>query len=114
MGIYRTAFERNFERTGDDMKKEVLKVRIRPDLSLDYDVVNVRLSVGDEVEWVTEGGPVTISFDQGSPFAESSFVTVEGNPARSGKAVGDLGPYEYCIHSDLLAQSADPGVNVKP
>ena len=97
-----------------DMKKEVLKVRIRTDLSLDYDVVNVRLSVGDEVEWVTEGGPVTISFDGESPFTERSFVTVAGKPARSGKPVGNPGPYEYCIHSELLSKSADPGVNVKP
>jgi len=95
--------------------REVLKVRIRADLSLDYDVVNVRLCVGDEVEWITEGGPVTITFDDGkSPFAECSFITVAGQPARSGKPVGEPGPYEYCIYSESLAQSADPGVNVKP
>jgi hypothetical protein len=96
------------------MKSEVLKVRIRTDLSLDYDVVNVRLSVGDQVEWVTEGGPVTISFEGRSPFTEFSFVTKAGKPALSGKPVGDPGPYEYCIHSELLSKSADPGVNVKP
>jgi hypothetical protein len=95
--------------------REVLKVRIRADLSLDYEVVNVRLCTGDEVEWVTEGGPVTISFEEGnSPFEECSFVTVADKPAYSGKAVGEPGPYEYTIYSESLAQSADPGVNVKP
>ncbi|HYM06962.1 MAG TPA: hypothetical protein VEU11_10415 [Terriglobales bacterium] len=97
-----------------DMKSEVLKVRIRTDLTLDYDVVNVRLSVGDEVEWVTEGGPITISFDGEGPFTKNSFVTIAGKPARSGKPVGKDGYYEYCIYSELASKSADPGVNVKP
>jgi hypothetical protein len=95
--------------------REVLKVKIREDLSIDFEVVNVRLSAGDEIEWYTEGGPVSISFDEGShPFAECSFVTTAGKPARSGPPVGGIGSYEYYIRSESLAQSADPGVNVKP
>jgi len=53
------------------VQKEILKVRIREDLTLDYDVVNVRFAAKDEIEWHTEGGPVIIEFnDKTHPFAE--------------------------------------------
>ena len=97
------------------VQKEILKVRIREDLSLDYDVVNVRLAAKDEIEWHTEGGPVIIEFDQEKhPFAESSFEATADNPARSGPPVGGVGPYQYEVRSEYMAKSADPGVNIKP
>jgi plastocyanin len=96
-------------------ESEVLSVKIREDLSIDFEVVNVRLSAGDEIEWTTTGGPVTINFDDDNhPFADCSFITTKERPARSGPPVGGIGSYEYYIRSESLAQSADPGVNIKP
>jgi hypothetical protein len=94
---------------------EVLRVKIREDLSIDFEVVNVRLSAGDEIEWQTSGGPIVISFDDDNhPFADRSFTATADKPARSGPPVGGIGYYEYYIRSVSLAKSADPGVNIKP
>ena len=97
------------------VQKEILKVRIREDLTLDYDVVNVRFAAKDEIEWHTEGGPVIIECnDKTHPFAECLFETTVDKPARSGPPVGGVGPYEYWVRSKYMAKSADPGVNIKP
>jgi hypothetical protein len=96
-------------------EKEILKVRVRADLTIDYERVNVRRGAMDEIEWHTEGEPVIIDFDpDNKPFEKHSFEVTCDSPARSGPAVGGVGDYDYYVRSISLAQSADPGVNVKP
>jgi hypothetical protein len=98
-----------------DENKDVLKVRVRKDLTLDYDVVNVRLSVGDEIEWYADEGEIIIDFDRTThPFRDSCFRVVAGKPVRSGPPVGGVGYYEYYVRSEAMQMSADPGVSVKP
>jgi len=100
---------------GTDVRKEILKVRIRKDLTVDYEVANVRFSAGDEVEWHTEGGSITIDFDPNNhPFKDHSFKVEPGKPTRSGVPHGGVGYYDYYIRSEAMQMSADPGVNVQP
>jgi len=97
-----------------DLRKEVLKVRVRRDLTVDNEIVNVRRTNKDEIEWHTEEVPIRISFDpDASPFEKSIFDVVPGQPVRSGPAVGGVGDYNYYINSEALAMSADPGVSVR-
>jgi hypothetical protein len=98
-----------------DQRKDVLKVHIRRDLTVDNEVVNVRRSTGDEIEWRTDELPVTIDFGSNSPFADNCFDVVPGQATRSGSVVNpEIRDYGYSINSKALAMSADPGVSVKP
>lgn len=92
-----------------------LPVHIRQNCDVDYEVVNVRKSTRDEIEWVSDGDEFVIEFES-SPFECDTFTVSPDQPTRSGPVRDDApyARYHYTIRSAVnLAMSADPDVNVK-
>lgn len=92
-----------------------LPVHIHEECDVDYEVVNVRKSAGEQVEWHSDGDAFTIEFDS-SPFNQTIFQVPAGGVVSSGP-VSDDAPYaryHYTIRSRAnLAMSADPDVDVR-
>jgi hypothetical protein len=92
-----------------------LPVHIHDECDVDYEVVNVRVSAGEQVEWHSDGPAFTIEFDS-SPFEQCHYEVPPGGCVSSGP-VRDGAPYasyHYTIRSKVdLAMSADPDVNIK-
>lgn len=92
-----------------------LPVHIHDDCDVDYEVVNVRVSAGEEVEWHSDGPAFAIDFES-SPFKDAHFDVPAGGSISSGP-VKDAAPfarYHYTIQSKVnLAMSADPDVDVR-
>jgi hypothetical protein len=102
------------------VKGETLKVRLRDNCDPDYDWVNLRKKLGDQIRWVSLGKEFTIHFDD-TPFADKhgnekhDFVVPAGGSVDSGPPVFGQPDedYEYTIGRPALAMSADPGLSVK-
>ena len=94
---------------------ESLPVHIRQDGEVDYEIVNLSRSIGDEIVWVSSGDPFTVHFPV-SPFEEKTFNVPAGGTACSGppRADASVDRYQYFITNLALAKSADPGVDVRP
>ena len=92
-----------------------LAVHIHDECDVDYEVVNVRVSAGEQVEWHSDGSAFSIDFDS-SPFEQNHFEVPAGGCISSGP-VRDGTPYacyHYTISSKAdLAMTADPDVNIK-
>jgi hypothetical protein len=92
-----------------------LPVHIHDDCDVDYEVVNVRVTAGEEVEWHSDGPAFAIDFES-SPFQQAHFDVPAGGCISSGP-VKDGAPYaryHYTIQSKVdLAMSADPDVDVR-
>ena len=92
-----------------------LPVRIYDKCDVDYEVVNIRASEGEQVEWHSTGPAFTIDFDS-SPFQADHFDVPAGGCIGSGpvKSGVPYASYHYTIRSKSdLAMSADPDVNIK-
>jgi hypothetical protein len=97
------------------MKGAKLPVHIHDECDVDYEVVNLRVSAGEEVEWHSDGAAFTIDFDS-SPFQQAHFEVPAGGCISSGQVRSDAAyaSYHYTIQSTAdLAMSADPDVNIK-
>ena len=101
-------------------KGEILKVRLRDNCDPDYDWVNLRKKIGDQIRWVSLGKAFTIHFDD-TPFADKHGNKQYDFPVPAGGSV-DSGPpvfaepgedFEYTVNRKALAMSADPGLSVK-
>lgn len=92
-----------------------LPVHIHEECDVDYEVVNVRKSAGEEIEWHSDGDGFTIEFDS-SPFDQTTFEVPAGGCVSSGPVRDDAAyaRYHYTIRSRAnLAMSADPDVDVR-
>ena len=92
-----------------------LPVRIYDKCDVDYEVVNIRVSEGEEVEWHSTGSAFSIDFDS-SPFEDDHFDVPAGGCVSSGpvKVGMPYARYHYTIQSKAnLAMSADPDVDVR-
>jgi hypothetical protein len=92
-----------------------LAVHIHDKCDVDYEVVNVRKSAGEQVEWHSDGDAFTIEFDS-SPFEQTKFEVPAGGCISSGSIRKDApyARYHYTIRSRVnLAMSADPDVDVR-
>ena len=92
-----------------------LPVHIRKNAVVDNEIVNLRLSAGEELEWFSDSDEFTIEFPI-SPFGQKKFVVPAGGSMTSG-AIRPDAPYTqylYNVCNVALALSADPGVNIKP
>ena len=92
-----------------------LPVHIYDKCDVDYEVVNIRVSAGEEVEWHSTGPAFSIDFES-SPFKSGHFDVPAGGCISSGP-VKDGMPfacYHYTIQSKAnKAMSADPDVDVR-
>jgi hypothetical protein len=92
-----------------------LPVHIHENCDVDYEVVNIRQSAGEQVEWHSTGDGFIIEFDS-SPFVQSKFEVPAGGSISSGPVRDDaaFARYHYTIRSRAnLAMSADPDVDVR-
>lgn len=92
-----------------------LPVHIYDKCDVDYEVVNVRVSQGEEVEWHSTGPAFEVDFES-SPFNDDHFDVPAGGWISSGpvKAGVPYARYHYTIRSKAnLAMSADPDVDVR-
>ncbi len=91
-----------------------LPVHVHPGGDVDYEVVNISKSAGDEVVWVSDGDQITITFPT-SPFTASSFQIAAGGSVSSGPVRADAAPdhYRYFISDETTGTSVDPDVNIK-
>jgi hypothetical protein len=91
-----------------------LPVHIHKNAEVDNEVVNLRKSMGEELEWFSDGDEFTVEFPI-SPFQETSFVVPAGGSVGSGPIRPDapITKYYYNVTNVALAMSADPGVNIK-
>jgi hypothetical protein len=97
------------------MEGAKLPVRIREHCDVDYEVVNLRKSSGDQVEWHSDGDGFIIEFDS-SPFEQSRFEVPASGCISSGPVRNDAAyaRYHYTIRSRAnLAMTADPDVDVR-
>jgi hypothetical protein len=103
-----------------EVKGETLRVHLRDNCEPDYEWVNLRKKIGDQIRWVSRSEQFTIHFED-TPFADKqgnkkyNFVVPAGGHVDSGPPVfGDKEQdYEYTISCAALAMSADPGLSVK-
>jgi hypothetical protein len=97
--------------------KHHLPVHIRPDGGVDNEIVNVSKSDTDEVVWHAEDHDFTIYFAN-SPFVDDTFQVPKDGSVSSGPVRPGVDPsdqvYQYDISSVSMAQSADPGIVIKP
>jgi hypothetical protein len=93
----------------------ILPVHIRPGCEVDNEVVNLRRCVGDQIEWISEGGDFKITFTN-SPFPDDTFHVPDKGSKKSGAVLPNapIKYFDYTVHNVALAKSADPGANVKP
>jgi hypothetical protein len=91
-----------------------LPVHIRQNCEVDYEGVNVRKLLRDEIVWHSDGDEFTVQFPI-SPFDQATFVVPAGGSISSGPVRADAPVTCYCynITNVALAMSADPDVNVK-
>jgi hypothetical protein len=92
-----------------------LQVNIHENCEVDYEVVNVRKSVGEQVEWHSDGEGFTIEFES-SPFSHRVFEVPARGCVSSGPVKEDApyARYHYTIRSRAnMAMSADPDVDVR-
>ncbi|MGA9815319.1 MAG: hypothetical protein WBQ64_21250 [Terriglobales bacterium] len=91
-----------------------LPVHIRKNAEVDNEIVNLRRSFAEEIEWKSDGDEFTIEFPI-TPFAEQTFVVPAGGSVSSGPARPDapITRYYYNVTNVALAMSADPGVDIK-
>jgi hypothetical protein len=91
-----------------------LPVHIHKNAEVDNEVVNLRKSMGEELEWYSDGDEFVVEFPI-SPFEQTTFVV----PPRESVGSGPIRPdapitkYFYNVRNVALAMSADPGVNIK-
>ena len=73
-----------------------LQVNIHENCEVDYEVVNVRKSVGEQVEWHSDGEGFTIEFES-SPFSERvrKFRPGQGRCALRTLSLHNSQPGEY-------------------
>ena len=92
-----------------------LPIHIYQACEVDNQVVNVRRSAGDEVEWYSESDEFIVEFPI-TPFARDKFVVPARGSVKSGPVRVDapITLYRYGITNVALAMSADPGLDVKP
>lgn len=79
--------------------------------NVDADRVTVNRYKGDEVEWVSSGGPATILFDS-SPFGHKVFNVPAGGAVFSGPVTAPKGEYKYTVKG--ARGENDPVVVVDP
>ncbi len=92
-----------------------LPVHIRKNGDVDNEIVNLRASMGEELEWFSDSDEFTIEFPI-SPFVNGrKFVVPAGQSVCSGPIQDDAPQtlYLYNVRNVALAMSADPGVNIK-
>lgn len=91
-----------------------LPVHIRKNAEVDNELVNLRKSMGEEMEWHSDGDEFTVEFPI-SPFQETAFVVPPGGSVGSGPIRPDaaITKYFYNVTNVALAMSADPGVDIK-
>jgi hypothetical protein len=91
-----------------------LPVHIHNNADVDNEIVNLRMSMGEELEWHSDGDEFTVEFPI-TPFAQSSFVVPPGGSVGSGPIRPDapITRYFYNVTNVALAMSADPGVDIK-
>jgi hypothetical protein len=91
-----------------------LPVHIRKNAEVDNEIVNLRKSFAEEIEWTSDGDKFTIEFPI-TPFAEQTFMVPAGGKVSSGPARPDapITRYYYNVTNVALAMSADPGVDIK-
>ena len=91
-----------------------LPVHIHKNAEVDNEVVNLRKSMGEELEWFSDGDEFVVEFPI-SPFEQTTFVVPAGESMGSGPIRPDapITKYFYNVRNVALAMSADPGVNIK-
>jgi len=92
-----------------------LPVRIYEKCDVDYEVVNIRVSEGEQVEWRSTGQAFSIDFES-SPFQDDHFDVPAGGCIGSGpvKTGTPYACYHYTIQSRTdPSMKADPDVNIK-
>jgi len=97
------------------MEGAKLPVHIREECDVDYEVVNLRKSAGEQVQWHSDGDGFIIEFDS-SPFDQSNFEVPARGCVSSGPVRVDApyARYHYTIRSRAnLAMTADPDVDVR-
>jgi hypothetical protein len=95
--------------------RQRLPVHLRKNAEVDNELVNLRVCMEEEIEWISSGEAFTIEFPI-SPFEERTFDIPAGGSACSGQ-VRPNAPhtqYLYNVRNVAMAMSADPGVNIKP
>ena len=92
-----------------------LPVHIHKNAEVDNEVVNLRMCMGEEIEWFSDGDEFTVEFPI-TPFEKKTFVVPPGESVGSGPVRADapITTYFYNVRNVALAMSADPGVNIKP
>jgi hypothetical protein len=91
-----------------------LPVHIRKNAEVDNEIVNIRQSLAEEIEWHSEDDEFTVEFPI-TPFQEKTFVVPAGGSVSSGAVRPDapITRYFYNVTNVSLAMSADPGVDVR-
>ena len=99
---------------GDEARPK-LPVHIRKNAEVDNEVVNLRMCMGEEIEWHSDDDEFAVEFPI-SPFERRVFVVPPGGCISSGPIRPDapITKYFYNVRNVALAMSADPGVNIKP
>ena len=75
-----------------------LPVHIRQNCDVDYEVVNVRRSAQDEIEWVSDGDGFVIEFES-SRFDSDTFSVPAGQSVPSGPVPGGRRICKVPLHS---------------
>jgi hypothetical protein len=100
---------------------DTLKVHLRNNCDTDYEWVNLRKQVGDQIRWISKGPEFTIHFSKVTPFADGQgnkkfdFIVPAKGHVDSGQPIfGQPGEdYEYTVERVALAMSADPGISIR-
>ena len=92
-----------------------LPVHIRKNAEVDNEVVSLRMCMGEEIVWHSDGDEFTVEFPI-TPFKDKTFVVPPGGSVGSGPIRADaaITTYFYNVTNVAMAMSADPGVNIKP
>jgi hypothetical protein len=98
-----------------EVMRAKLPVHIHQNAEVDNEIVNIRQSKGEEIEWHSEDDEFTVEFPI-TPFSEKTFVVPAGGSVSSGPVRPDapITRYYYNVTNVALAMSADPGVDVRP
>ncbi len=92
-----------------------LPVHIHKNAEVDNEIVNLRMCMGEEIVWYSDGDEFTVEFPI-TPFQEKTFVVPPGGSVGSGPIRPDAAvtKYFYNVTNVALAMSADPGVDIRP
>jgi len=95
-------------------RRPKLPVHIRKNSEVDNEIVNLRMCMGEEIEWFSDGDEFVVEFPI-TPFEQKTFVVPTGGSVGSGPIRPDaaITKYFYNVRNVALAMSADPGVNIK-